>query len=147
VDEQPNLFDHTAPCPKVDADGEECTCPPPNPLAEIEDREMQMARELGLSQAAYPGPFDESEDPDDHDDDPEDSCVRCGKPLPVEGFCCEPECLAAAAGELTDEEIAQRVHQLQANLEDEKWVGENYYNIVDEKSLDTFKRWVRDLLQ
>jgi len=34
----------------------------------------------------------------DENDSPDDCCVMCGKPLPIEGFCCEAECLEAAAG-------------------------------------------------
>src|SRR5207253_9577805 len=40
-------------------------------------------------------------DADDYRDDEvgEDVCIRCGKPLPIEGFCCEAECLEAGAGD------------------------------------------------
>ena len=36
-------------------------------------------------------------DEDEYDWEPEAVCIFCGKPIPIEGFCCEPECLESAA--------------------------------------------------
>lgn len=38
------------------------------------------------------GDFDE----DDEEEDRVECCIQCGKPLPIEGFCCEDECLRVA---------------------------------------------------
>jgi len=43
----------------------------------------------------YDGDADEYQD----DEIAEDTCIRCGTPIPIEGFCTEDECLEAAAGE------------------------------------------------
>jgi hypothetical protein len=60
---------------------------------------------VGESYCGIPeNPFSEWDDPEEEDENenPDDCCVMCGKPLPIEGFCCEEECLKAAAGGLSD---------------------------------------------
>jgi hypothetical protein len=41
-------------------------------------------------------PITMDEEDVDEEEDRDDTCMMCGKPIPIEGFCCEEECLEAA---------------------------------------------------